>query len=234
MGMLGPVVGIVYQALWCLADDGGTALCTPEIVKGKLFMFWPSIGLSEISESLERLAVAERIERYSIGDDEYASIRHFRKHQRVHKPSSFRHPRPGQQVTGSKGEGLRHQCGTSTAKESTPRILDTYTPRHLKTYSLEFEEFWKGYPKRSGGNSKDEAFAAWNARLKTGESSERMLAGGRLYKAYCDATGKTGTEFVKQARTFLGKGRHYLDPWTISSGKNGDSEAVKRGWLNGA
>jgi hypothetical protein len=219
IGMLGANPALVFEALWCMADDGGTALCNPELVKGQMFSFWPSMGLPEISEALERLAVVERIDRYSIDDDEYASIRHFRKHQKIHNPSSFRHPRPAQGVAGAKGERLRQEGGRTSENVSSPHILDSYTPRHLTTTG--FQEVRKLYPKRAGGDNSADAEKQYLARLKSGETHEAIHAGTIRYAAYVRATGKEGTEFVKQMCTFLGKSRHYLEPWDIPAAKNG-------------
>lgn len=219
IGKMGPVVGLVYQALWCMADDGGTALSDPETVKGEMFMFWPAIGLPEISAALEQLAEERRIDRYNVGDVEFATLIYFDKHQSVHKPSLFRHPRPPQAVTGIKDDRLRHQCGTSSVNGSTPHILDTQTPR--LPYSPEFVETRRVYPKRAGGDNASDAWKQYQARLRTGEKSEVILAGTLRYAAYIRATGKEGTEYVKQMCTFLGRSRHYLEPWDIPAPKNG-------------
>ena len=248
MGKLGPVAALVFEALWCMSDDGGVSLCDAEIVKGEMFMFWPSLGLPEISEALERLATEKRIERYTVGDAEYASIVNFHKHQgKVHNPSQFRHPRPTQGVTALEDAKLR-QGSYSTPKSSgsppPPIYLDTHTPnsgvngsapkRARHEYSPDFNELRTLYPKRSGGDSKDDAHREYQARLKQGETHEQMKAGTLRYKAYCDATGKTGTEYVKQMRTFLGPSRHYLDLWEIPVRLNGQRSAheeQRRGYV---
>lgn len=233
IGKLGPIPGLVFEALWCMADDGGTALCAPEVVKGEMFIYWPMIGLPEISGALEQLAAEARIERYTIGDDEYAKIRHFKKHQPVHKPSLFRHPLPAQQLAGSEDDRLRHQCGTSSANGSTPRVLKSSTPQH--PYTPEFLETRKAYPKRAGGDSEADAWKQYQARLRSGEKHEAIHAGTLRYALYVRATGKEGTEYVKQMRTFLGPSRHYLEPWDIPSKRNGhlsqEEEHRKRGWI---
>ena len=79
----------------------------------------------------------------------------------------------------------------------------------------EFEAFWREYPKRNGGNSKHKALSAWNARRQEGHAPEEMQAGVHRYAAWCQATGKIGTEFVKQASTFLGAEKGFLEPWDL-------------------
>lgn len=81
------------------------------------------------------------------------------------------------------------------------------------TYPDEFEQAWKGYPKRPGNNKRD-ACKAWEARVKAGADPDDILAGVQRYAAFCRITGKTGTEFVKQGATFFGPSEHYLDDWT--------------------
>ncbi|NKJ45850.1 hypothetical protein CIC12_03645 [Burkholderia sp. SG-MS1] len=78
-----------------------------------------------------------------------------------------------------------------------------------------FEQAWAAYPKRAGGNSKRDALKAWSARLAAGEHEDNMLAGTKRYAAFCAATGKVGTEYVKLASTFFGPARHFADEWAL-------------------
>ncbi|HDS1113650.1 TPA: hypothetical protein QDZ58_000460 [Pluralibacter gergoviae] len=84
-------------------------------------------------------------------------------------------------------------------------------------YTEEFEQAWQEYPKRSGGNSKADAFKAWTARIKTGATAEELTDGVRRYARYAAASGKLGTEYVKQASTFFGPSKHYEEPWAYSA-----------------
>lgn len=81
-------------------------------------------------------------------------------------------------------------------------------------YSAEFEQAWQAYPKRAGGNSKINAFKAWNARLHEGVTPASMVAGMQRYTAFLESTGKLGTEFVKQAATFFGPSRSFDEAWS--------------------
>lgn len=81
-------------------------------------------------------------------------------------------------------------------------------------YSPEFEAAWQAYPKRSGGNPKPSAWKAWSARIREGVKPADMLAGVQRYAGYITATGKAGTEYVKQAATFFGPDHHFAESWT--------------------
>jgi hypothetical protein len=53
------------------------------------------------------------------------------------------------------------------------------------------------------------------ARRKAGHSVEVIQAGVERYRSWCEATGKIGTETVKQAATFFGPDESFLQLWEI-------------------
>lgn len=95
-------------------------------------------------------------------------------------------------------------------------------------YTAEFEKAWSAFPKREGSNSKLDAFKMWRARLREGVSADELSAGVERYARYCLAKGIVGTEFVKQAKTFFGKGEHWQVSWeAVSTGNsNGRTPAM--------
>jgi uncharacterized protein YdaU (DUF1376 family) len=107
--------------------------------------------------------------------------------------------------------------GHTEAETEVHQFLLEQSGNGLGPYSAAFEQAWTGYPKRTGGNSKRSAFRAWTARLKAGASPADMLAGVERYRRYCEATGKLGTEYVKQAATFFGPDEHFREPWATPS-----------------
>lgn len=112
-------------------------------------------------------------------------------------------------------------------------IKPVIEPKELLGDSAEFEQAWQAYPKRAGGNSKADALKAWKARLKERVLPNRMLEGVRRYAAFCEATEKTGTEYVKQAATFFGPALHFDEPWTPPPPKKGAgmfNRIVAAGW----
>lgn len=80
-------------------------------------------------------------------------------------------------------------------------------------FSPEFLEAWAAYPKRGGGNSRADAWRAWQARVRAGVEPAEILAGVERYARYCAHQGQIGTPYVKQAATFFGPGEHWRDEW---------------------
>ena len=70
-------------------------------------------------------------------------------------------------------------------------------------YTEDFNQLWKIYPKRSGGNPKPRAFKAFTARLKEKVLYSDLQAGLLRYYNYCNQTGILRTSFVMQAATFF-------------------------------
>lgn len=105
----------------------------------------------------------------------------------------------------------------STAKNTeellVPSAADDTTRRPKNAYPEAFERAWQAYPTRAGGNNKAEAFKAWKARIKAGVSADDIHAGVLRYAAFVRASGKIGTEYVKQAATFFGPAEHWREPW---------------------
>lgn len=94
-------------------------------------------------------------------------------------------------------------------------------PKRQFEYPDDFEDAWKEYPRRPGSPDKRGAFNAWKARIREGARAEEILAGVKRYAVYIQATGKSGTEFIKQAKTFFGPSCHYEDEWNIPADYKG-------------
>ena len=99
-------------------------------------------------------------------------------------------------------------------------------PARTDVASFIFIVFKTAYPKRSGSQLWPRAIKAAGARLREGGATfQQMVEGGHRYAAYCEAIDKTGTQYVMQAATFLGPGKHFLEPWDPPPGK---SEALEK------
>jgi hypothetical protein len=97
-------------------------------------------------------------------------------------------------------------------------------------YPVPFEAAWKALPARSGTNPKRGAYKAWQARVRAGAHPDDILAGCQRYAAFCEATGKVGTEFAMQGSTFFGPDEHFTQQWDppIQHQRNDDWQAKAR------
>jgi uncharacterized protein YdaU (DUF1376 family) len=76
-----------------------------------------------------------------------------------------------------------------------------------------FDAFKAAYPKRAGDQGWPKALRAAHARITEGHDPAEFLAGAERYAAFCLATDAIGTAYVKQAATFLGPDKPFLQPW---------------------
>ena len=76
-------------------------------------------------------------------------------------------------------------------------------------------EFKAAYPERAGDQNWRGALKAANARIAEGHTPAQFVSGALRYRDYVQAIGKQRTEFVKQAATFLGPSKPFLEPWTV-------------------
>lgn len=83
-------------------------------------------------------------------------------------------------------------------------------------YDDDFLDLWERYPRRAGPKgSKKATCQRLRARLAEGISLEAIRAGLERYIAFCEATGKTGTEYVMQPGTFFGPGERWADEFPL-------------------
>lgn len=92
MSELAPVTLLVFQALWCLADDAeGVTPCEPERIKGTMFFRNPHVTVESIRVALTELYVSGRITFWQGGDDVFARIESWPKYKKgINRPSEFR------------------------------------------------------------------------------------------------------------------------------------------------
>ncbi len=118
--------------------------------------------------------------------------------------------------------------GTALHGEEQPVKVRSANP-----YSTAFEHAWDLYPKRLGGNSKGEAWAAWRARIREGVTDADLTEGVSRYAAFIRATEKEHTPFVKQASAFFGPHKHWAEAWEYNPPRSGEpamSASVAAGW----
>lgn len=113
----------------------------------------------------------------------------------------------------------------SARKQPLAKLTHTDTDTDTDTENLKdagasltgFEIVWKTLPKRAGNNPKGKAESAYKARIAEKRTPVEMIDGAARYARYVRAMGKEGTEYVLQARTFLGPDKPFLQPWALPS-----------------
>lgn len=109
---------------------------------------------------------------------------------------------------------------TETTAETTDMVREDFEkPQKLNFGELDWTEFCRRYPKRSGSLNKAQAKGKFLALHKLG-MGKQMLDGARRYSDWATATGKAGTELVAQMTTWL-NGRRWEEDWDIPPPSNG-------------
>jgi hypothetical protein len=92
-------------------------------------------------------------------------------------------------------------CLNPRANGTNPRALGT-NPRAIAQEPEDFAAFMAVYPKRGGSIDRKAALKAFGPALKRVDL-ETLMHAAKAYNADMTAKAKIGTEFVKQARTWL-------------------------------
>ena len=201
---------LLFAGLWTLADREGRLEDRPRRIKAQIFPY-SNIDAEKV---LMKLQKNRFINRYSVNGDQYIQILSFNKHQNPHhKEQASTLPAPDKPQT-SPVKASTCPKDAVLIPDSLNLGTDSLEPDSLNNiYSERFEVSWKTYPKRAGSNPKKAAYKAWKAR--GAEAVFDMNLGTCKYANFCKATGKIGTEYVMQAKTFFGPDRHYLEDWNL-------------------
>lgn len=127
IGRLDPVDALVYQALWCWADDGGTAQADPDLIKAQAFYRWSAVTVPGITGAVRHLSGTGMVDLYQVVDDVFAKIRSWDRHQTVHKPSKFRYPNISQGVALNSAALSPEGCLTSSEIPNAI-VLESHNP----------------------------------------------------------------------------------------------------------
>ena len=235
MGRVSRDARLAFILIWTIADDDGRLRATSNLLAGLLFPY-DEDALVNIDAWLEELERENCILRYVVDSKTYLQVLEWKKHQRIDHAQGSKFPAPppdsrkfakvsrkfpngsrkiprasrgtplGLEGIGMEGIGLE---GIGSVLGQQPKIIATAE----RTQPLEFLQTI--YPKRAGSQRWTEAKRAANARLAEGYSWQQMFDGTERYARFIEATGKTKTEFVMQAATFLGKNKCFLEPWAL-------------------
>lgn len=69
------------------------------------------------------------------------------------------------------------------------------------------------YPRRNGEQGWIAVRTLIPRAISAGATWEEILAGTRAYKSYCDRMGKTGSEWIRQAKNFYGPDQYWTEDY---------------------
>jgi hypothetical protein len=219
---------LAFAGLWTVTDKRGVFVWSRNI-KPDVLPYDPCDMLAV----LDALEAAGFVRRYAVDGKTYGFIPGFANHQHFHKdeqpskvpapPSTDEHtavapcepdaPTSASTVQnglliGERGTGNgEREAGNGKVRGPRSVAVRDDDPR--------FAKLWATYPRRAGGNSRAEAFAAWRARIASGVDPDAMQAGAERYARHIRAKGDEGTSFVKQAKAFLGPAQHWAESWDV-------------------
>lgn len=157
-------------------------------------------------------------------------------------------PKVAKQITESVSESVielpteskanRNPSHSHSQSQSHSQISEknpTARPKRTAPSTSEWlANFQAIYPRRAGDQGWRKAERAGNARLTEGHAPAELLDGARRYAEFIRASGSEGTEYVKQAATFLGRDKPFLEPWepppTKADARYSQNVSVAREW----
>jgi len=171
LGEADPLLTILFQGLWCLADRDGRLEDRPKRIKAEIFPYRELPLFNGYLTELQRLGF---IDRYVVGDIPIIQVINFAKHQNPHKTEkrSELPENTGESISCEITEVAPLNNGSLTVvarliPDSFNLIPDSLIPDSLNTpngvavvgvVSIGFDEFYEAYPKKVG---RDDALRAW-------------------------------------------------------------------------
>lgn len=136
------------------------------------------------------------------------------------------------------GPPLTHSEGTPDTQSPITIIEPSIEPsvNHRKAKQRlrvvsdppEFSDLQAIYPRRSGTQDWPKALKAVNARISEGHTWDEILGGARRYALHIRAIGNEGTQYVKQAVSFCGTSKFFLEAWLAPVEKESTMDEILR------
>lgn len=235
---------LLFIASLNFADDHGGLDRSAKQLKAQAFPYDNVDCEPLVQELLNHRLLIE----YESGGKKYLHINGFKKHQKVEKPAKPRVPLYDEALNTHRivGESSPTSNGLLSGREKESKGREGKNPSASATPASEEDsretnfEWWLdfklAYPDRAGDQGWRKAQRAAHARIQEGHTPNEFIEGAKRYAIYLASQHKVGTEFVKQACTFLGPEKPFLEPWTPPPTKgevrqNANIDAARE-WLN--
>lgn len=214
LGVADPMLTLLFEGLWLLADKAGRLEDRPLRIKGELFPYRDCIDTEGL---LLWLASEGFITRYTVGTKRFIQVENFDKHQNPHRnePESVIPSVSDGCITTDFGGTTSAILGSAPADSLIPDSgslipdsLTPATPPALPTSPSDdlFPKFWKLYPNKKG---KVAAEKAWK-KHKVTDGLFALIAEGLAKQVLSEAWVKDGGKFVPHPATWL-NGKRWED-----------------------
>lgn len=204
-----PNARLLFLGLWNFSDDKGRHPDNAKQCKAEVFPA-DDFTLADVQGMLYELSGNGLIVRYMHDGKGYFYIPGWH-HQRIDKPQKAKYPDPFDEHSEIVPGTLPPDTKRSDTKRSDTNLGCEQPDADW------LDDFKAAYPKRAGSHRWSDVKKAINARLREGHTADEIVSGARRYAAWCKAGGKTGTEFVLQAATFVGPNKQFLEAWDVEA-----------------
>ena len=125
LGTRDPLLTLLFQGLWCLADRDGRLEDRPLRLRAEIFPYRENLDIDGFLSELEKLKF---IHRYSLGGENYISVLNFAKHQSPHhtEKKGVIPPPPSSPITNGESNVITTLCFRGNPPDSL--IPDSLIP----------------------------------------------------------------------------------------------------------
>jgi len=134
LGTADPLLTILFEGLWCLADREGRLEDRPLRIKAEIFPYRDNL---DVNGYLTELASLDFIQRYSVGGINFIQVKNFKKHQAPHKtekPSEI--PPPSNKSDKTESCSLTVKPPLNNGEATEPLPPDSLIPDSLNQVSI--------------------------------------------------------------------------------------------------
>jgi hypothetical protein len=115
---------LTFIGLWTIADDQGRIRADPRVIAGELWPQEDDVTWADVAADLDQIESLALVTRYADDRYEYLSIRNWREHQRINKPTPSKLPPP----PGEAGTTAVAVMEDSRSGVSTPDPVENLSP----------------------------------------------------------------------------------------------------------
>lgn len=169
-----PLGRLLYQGLWCIADDSGCLEINPLLFKMKIF---PGDNFSPemLSEYIDKLIELKKILPYEVAGKRYGWLKNFHKHQTLNKPSAPTIPLPDWIIWHGEEEfdSKRHQYYYEIIEPSNVQGKTKTEDGHVQDETRPEKKLKEVKRNEEKGSKESGQNLSRNKKIKFGEETEQ-------------------------------------------------------------